>query len=74
MGGPGANAILRTVFNRESEAFPTDLMKAWKVGKDVGNVKNDHPDLCVESLVGEDEAVPKDEPKKDEPKQDGLFE
>ena len=25
--------------------FDTDFMKAWKVGPDVGNVKNDRPDL-----------------------------
>jgi putative SOS response-associated peptidase YedK len=23
-----------------------DFMRAWKVGSDVGNVKNDRPDLC----------------------------
>jgi putative SOS response-associated peptidase YedK len=53
--------------------FPADLMKAWKVSKDVGNVKNDNPGLCVESLVGEDEPAPKDETKREEPKQGGLF-
>jgi putative SOS response-associated peptidase YedK len=26
--------------------FDEDLMRAWKVGPDVGNVKNDLPDLC----------------------------
>jgi len=35
--------------------YPAELMKAWKVSKDVGNVRNNHPGLCVESLVGEDE-------------------
>ena len=54
--------------------FPAELMKSWKGGKDVGNVKNDHAGLCVESLIGEDESAPKREPKKDEPKQGGLFE
>ena len=53
--------------------FPAELMKSWKVGKDVGNVRNDNPSLCVESLVGEDEPVP--EEKKEEPRaQGGLFE
>ena len=28
--------------------FPAELMKAWKVGKDVGNVRIDRPDLCHE--------------------------
>ena len=28
--------------------FPSDLMKAWKVGKDVGNVRNNTPELCEE--------------------------
>jgi len=26
--------------------FDADFMRAWKVGPDVGNVKNDRPDLC----------------------------
>ena len=26
--------------------FDADFMKAWKVGPDVGNVKNDRPYLC----------------------------
>jgi len=26
--------------------FDAELMRAWKVGPDVGNVKNDRPDLC----------------------------
>jgi putative SOS response-associated peptidase YedK len=51
--------------------FPSELMKAWKVGKDVGNVRKDNPSLCVESLVGVDEPVP--EGKKEEPAQGGLF-
>ena len=28
--------------------FDADEMTAWKVGKDVGNVKNDRPDLVEE--------------------------
>jgi hypothetical protein len=48
-------------------------MKAWKVTKDVGNVRNDHLGLCVESLVGEDEPATKVEPKSEVPKQGGLF-
>jgi len=28
--------------------FLSDLMKAWKVGKDVGNVRNNTPELCEE--------------------------
>jgi putative SOS response-associated peptidase YedK len=28
--------------------FDADEMSAWKVGKDVGNVKNDRPDLVEE--------------------------
>jgi len=28
--------------------FPAELMKAWKVGKDVGNVRIDKPELCEE--------------------------
>lgn len=53
--------------------YPAELMKSWKVGKDVGNVRNDNPGLCVESLVGKDEPAPKVEPKKEESKQGGLF-
>lgn len=26
--------------------FPAEKMEAWKVGKDVGNVRNNRPDLC----------------------------
>jgi hypothetical protein len=39
-------------------------MRAWKVSKDVGNVQNNHPGLCVEALVGDDEPAPE---KKEEP-------
>jgi len=51
-------------------------MKSWEVGKDVGNVRNDHPGLCVESLVEEEEPAAKDEPKGEQlkPEQGGLFE
>jgi putative SOS response-associated peptidase YedK len=28
--------------------FPADQMKAWKVSSDVGNVRNNRPDLCGE--------------------------
>ncbi len=52
--------------------FPAELMKAWKVGKDVGNVRNDNPNLCVESLVGDDEDAP--ETPEPPPAQGGLFE
>lgn len=52
--------------------FPSELMKAWKVGKDVGNVKNDNPSLCVESLIGVDEE-PEPEKKEEPPAQGGLF-
>ncbi len=31
-------------------AYPAEAMKAWKVAKAVGNVKNDEPGLCVESM------------------------
>ena len=47
-------------------------MKAWKVGKDVGNVKNDNPNFCVKSLVGDDEDIP--ESPEPPPVQGGLFE
>ncbi len=30
--------------------FDADVMKAWKVGLEVGNVKNNGPSLCIESL------------------------
>jgi putative SOS response-associated peptidase YedK len=30
--------------------YPAEEMKAWKVGQDVGNVRNNRPDLCVEAL------------------------
>ena len=42
--------------------------------KEVGNVRNDNVGLCLESLVGEDESAPKDEPRRKEPNQGGLFE
>ncbi|HTV53332.1 MAG TPA: SOS response-associated peptidase [Terriglobia bacterium] len=32
--------------------YDADQMKAWKVGAAVGNVHNNMPDLCVESLNG----------------------
>jgi putative SOS response-associated peptidase YedK len=53
--------------------YPAELMEAWKVSKDVGNVRNNHPGLCVESLVGEDEPVP-ERKEEESPKQGGLFE
>jgi putative SOS response-associated peptidase YedK len=28
--------------------FPAEKMKAWKVSRDVGNVRNDKPELCEE--------------------------
>jgi putative SOS response-associated peptidase YedK len=42
----------------EEEQLPIDLlrpfdaeaMKAWKVSSDVGNVRNDRPELCIESF------------------------
>jgi putative SOS response-associated peptidase YedK len=30
--------------------YPAAEMKAWKVSSDVGNVRNNHPQLCVESM------------------------
>jgi putative SOS response-associated peptidase YedK len=27
-------------------SYPAELMTAWRVSKDVGNVRNDHPGLC----------------------------
>jgi putative SOS response-associated peptidase YedK len=30
--------------------FDAEAMKAWKVSSDVGNVRNDHPELCIESF------------------------
>jgi putative SOS response-associated peptidase YedK len=39
--------------------YRAELMRASRVGKNEGNVRNDNSRVCVESLVGEDEAVPK---------------
>jgi putative SOS response-associated peptidase YedK len=57
------------------KAYPSEEMKSWKVSKDVGNVRNDHPGLCLESMV-EDEPVDNREigDKPQEPLQGGLFE
>jgi putative SOS response-associated peptidase YedK len=30
--------------------YPAKEMKAWKVSSDVGNVRNNHPNLCVEAM------------------------
>jgi putative SOS response-associated peptidase YedK len=30
--------------------FDAEAMKAWKVSSDVGNVRNDRPELCIESF------------------------
>ena len=37
--------------------FDADEMTAWKVGKDVGNVKNDRPDL-VEGITEPERPAP----------------